>query len=283
MKPVTLRLDIDLVERFKSHAPEGGYQTEINRCCVDLWLGRGRQMTNEQLSLPNFPNRPNRRLGRSCIYCGCRATSDDHVPPKLVLKKPHPLNYRTVPSCDECNGGHSKDEEYFRAVLGISSFDTQLMQENLQGEYLDRMLTHSPQLDDRITSSLSVDENGQVYVKPELERMHRVCRKVACGLFALRYGAGRSLDSFDVEIVQHGLTDLAQELVAAMHYSPGLRAKRWTTVQLGAFSFLFAKGWFVSDPSIWCFVDFYQTIFAAIRCPSPPRSRLRIQLANRPW
>jgi uncharacterized protein (DUF4415 family) len=30
-KPVTLRLDVDLVEWFKSHAPEGGYQTEINR------------------------------------------------------------------------------------------------------------------------------------------------------------------------------------------------------------------------------------------------------------
>ena len=30
-KPVTLRLDVDLVEWFKSRAPDGGYQTEINR------------------------------------------------------------------------------------------------------------------------------------------------------------------------------------------------------------------------------------------------------------
>lgn len=30
-KPVTLRLDADVVEWFKSHAPGGGYQTEINR------------------------------------------------------------------------------------------------------------------------------------------------------------------------------------------------------------------------------------------------------------
>lgn len=30
-KPVTLRLDVDLVEWFKGQAPEGGYQTEINR------------------------------------------------------------------------------------------------------------------------------------------------------------------------------------------------------------------------------------------------------------
>jgi uncharacterized protein (DUF4415 family) len=30
-KPVTLRLDVDVVEWFKDHAEGGGYQTEINR------------------------------------------------------------------------------------------------------------------------------------------------------------------------------------------------------------------------------------------------------------
>ena len=30
-KPVTLRLDADVVEWFKDHAEGGGYQTEINR------------------------------------------------------------------------------------------------------------------------------------------------------------------------------------------------------------------------------------------------------------
>jgi uncharacterized protein (DUF4415 family) len=30
-KPVTLRLDTDVVSWFKDHAQSGGYQTEINR------------------------------------------------------------------------------------------------------------------------------------------------------------------------------------------------------------------------------------------------------------
>ncbi len=30
-KPVTLRLDQDVVEWFKGHAPEGGYKTELGR------------------------------------------------------------------------------------------------------------------------------------------------------------------------------------------------------------------------------------------------------------
>ena len=41
-KPVTLRLDVDLVEWFKGHAPEGGYQTEINRVLRRYVAGAGR-------------------------------------------------------------------------------------------------------------------------------------------------------------------------------------------------------------------------------------------------
>jgi uncharacterized protein (DUF4415 family) len=41
-KPVTLRLDMDVVEWFKDHAPEGGYQTEINRVLRRYVVGAGR-------------------------------------------------------------------------------------------------------------------------------------------------------------------------------------------------------------------------------------------------
>lgn len=41
-KPVTLRLDLDVVEWFKDHAPEGGYQTEINRVLRRYVAGAGR-------------------------------------------------------------------------------------------------------------------------------------------------------------------------------------------------------------------------------------------------
>ena len=41
-KPVTLRLDMDVVEWFKDHAPDGGYQTEINRVLRRYVAGAGR-------------------------------------------------------------------------------------------------------------------------------------------------------------------------------------------------------------------------------------------------
>ena len=236
-----------------------------------------------QLPLSDFSTRSNKRLGILCVYCGRRANTKDHVPAKLFLRTPYPANLRTVPACCECNGGHSKDEEYFRVVMGISSFDAKFAIENEEGGYLDRILTRSPALDERITSSLSVDKLGRVYIAPDLERMKRVCAKLACGLFALRYGAGRLLRTFEVSMVQHGSDELPQELIAAMHYVPGLRAKRWTTVQANMVSFLFAKGWLVTDPSIWCMLDLNQTVFAAIRCPSPPMGRAKVPLINKPW
>ncbi len=41
-KPVTLRLDQDVVEWFKGHAPEVGHQTEINRVLRRYVAGVGR-------------------------------------------------------------------------------------------------------------------------------------------------------------------------------------------------------------------------------------------------
>ncbi len=39
---MTLRLYMDVVEWFKDHAPEGGYQTEINRVLRRYVVGSGR-------------------------------------------------------------------------------------------------------------------------------------------------------------------------------------------------------------------------------------------------
>jgi uncharacterized protein (DUF4415 family) len=39
---LALRLDMDVVEWFKDHAPEGGYQTEINRVSRRHVVGAGR-------------------------------------------------------------------------------------------------------------------------------------------------------------------------------------------------------------------------------------------------
>jgi hypothetical protein len=52
-----------------------------------------------------------------CVYCGkISEVHRDHVPPKNLFARPRP-RLITVPSCTECNGGASLDDEYFRSRL----------------------------------------------------------------------------------------------------------------------------------------------------------------------
>ncbi len=53
-----------------------------------------------------------------CTYCDEPATTDEHVPPRLLFAKPRP-NLVTVPACARCNGGFSLDDEYFRLVVAL--------------------------------------------------------------------------------------------------------------------------------------------------------------------
>ena len=58
------------------------------------------------------------QVGDFCVYCGSLENLDyDHVPPKGIFPKPRPDGLITVRSCKPCNGGASKDDEYFRMML----------------------------------------------------------------------------------------------------------------------------------------------------------------------
>lgn len=54
----------------------------------------------------------------TCVYCGQRSESIDHVPGKAFLDRPYPDPFPTVPSCVTCNTEQqSQDEEYLAAFL----------------------------------------------------------------------------------------------------------------------------------------------------------------------
>ena len=53
-----------------------------------------------------------------CVYCGFVGDiTDDHIPPENLFSKPRPDNLIKVPSCERCNRGFSRDDEYFRLML----------------------------------------------------------------------------------------------------------------------------------------------------------------------
>src|SRR4051812_42325353 len=56
-----------------------------------------------------------------CVYCGATEDlTDDHVPPECIFPKGRRTGLVKVRACRRCNGGASKDDEYFRMMLCMS-------------------------------------------------------------------------------------------------------------------------------------------------------------------
>lgn len=52
-----------------------------------------------------------------CFLCGTTGNlTREHIPPKNLFPKPRPSNLHTVPCCEPCNNGGSKEDEYLRVA-----------------------------------------------------------------------------------------------------------------------------------------------------------------------
>jgi hypothetical protein len=62
--------------------------------------------------------RPRKKWAKEkCVFCGKKAQTRDHIPPKCLFSRPFPEYMLTVPACHKCNSNASKDDEYFRNAL----------------------------------------------------------------------------------------------------------------------------------------------------------------------
>jgi hypothetical protein len=55
--------------------------------------------------------------GMTCYYCGKKATSSEHVPPRCFFPKDRRNNLIQVPACEEHNENTSKDDEYVLFII----------------------------------------------------------------------------------------------------------------------------------------------------------------------
>ena len=133
-----------------------------------------------------------------CSFCGRRRlVTSDHIPPKLLF--PKATNCITVPACEECNKGSSKDDELLRLLLAMSAG-----------------ASSSPQVEHLIEPTLRVFERGEsqrfahgvlsavadvevttpsgIYLgkvpalKLEPSVLPRIARKIVTGLFCHQFG-----------------------------------------------------------------------------------------------
>ncbi len=124
-------------------------------------------------------NYADKRLLDGCIYCGGPAETRDHVPSRCLLERPYPDNLPVVGSCERCNQGFSKDEEYF-ACLVESALCGSTDPEKFTRPTVARILRHSPTLRARLESAKS-ESDGRIQFATESERIVNVMLKLARG------------------------------------------------------------------------------------------------------
>lgn len=77
-----------------------------------------------------------RRGGKSiCVYCGEKAYTREHCPPKFLLFDPYPPNLSELPACYECNNGFSALEEKVKGLI-FDIEDIELGKEGISGKSL---------------------------------------------------------------------------------------------------------------------------------------------------
>lgn len=213
---------------------------------------------------------------QSCIYCGSKATTRDHVPPRLLLERPFPKNLHTVPSCLDCNRGASKDEEYFLALIAQVSQSPNITAKLEPGGTLDRAFTRSPALEQRFLDAIGIDENtGQPFIHPELPRVARIVKKIALGLFELKYKWSPPLEAAHFANLFPSETQDARPLPYFLAtFTERFNPKRWNTVQSGVFSYIFVR-----DPThsstVWCMMDFHGSFWGIVHLPRMHTGRIR--------
>lgn len=117
---------------------------------------------------------------RRCIYCGAPATSDDHVPPRGLIRPCRRQELWTVDSCDICNGGASSDEEYFRLMVVGGLCHTREADELFDGP-ISRSMDKRPSKESWLFGSLGV-QGGNPYIEWNPASLERVATKIVRGL-----------------------------------------------------------------------------------------------------
>lgn len=142
---------------------------------------------------------------KKCTYCGENpGVTDDHVPPKSFFPQPRPSNLITVPSCNKCNGGAGKDEDYFLATFMFSDAGITNAGATLWRQRLHKMFKKNLGLRQKIASGLSykhvttatgIHLGRRMALQFDERRFDRVIQKIVRGLYYFEYGSALSAET----------------------------------------------------------------------------------------
>jgi hypothetical protein len=136
-----------------------------------------------------------------CVYCGRPGPhlTKEHIPQRSLFPDPKPENLITVPSCQQCNQGFSKDEEYFLCWLALlcseKDADSMLMdkmfrilsnQVHLQEKRSEQTGMHGEvfsSLASEIRRKMRLNGQGKPALPTQDARVKNVLGKIAKGLY----------------------------------------------------------------------------------------------------
>ncbi|MBI4574357.1 MAG: hypothetical protein HY713_13860 [candidate division NC10 bacterium] len=160
------------------------------------------------------------------------------------------------------------DEQYFLTVLASVGTTNALQRKVDRGGSVDRALSLSRGLDERITRSLAPGRDGRVYLAPDLSRISRVLQKIAFGLFVTKYRRVPAMDAIrPVGAFPYNIHESRPTGLFAAAFSERFRPKRWTDVQPGVFAWIVVRE--PTQGGLCCIMDFHATLWGAAFLPHP--------------
>jgi hypothetical protein len=132
----------------------------------------------------------------ACTYCGKHAElTNDHVPPKCLFPPAEREHLVTVPACQKCNSGFSKDDEYFRLMLSVridlpENDATAYIQDSTKRSLTRVEAAHFRKMLKSSVTRVPIHTDAGVYVghAPAVQvdgnRLKRTCERTVKGLYA---------------------------------------------------------------------------------------------------
>lgn len=123
----------------------------------------------------------------SCVYCGTRTATRDHVPPKVFLDKPYPENLPVVAACRRCNLSSSLHEEYVACLIECV-VTGEAAPEMVGRDKIRLILKNKPSLCAALRQAKKRGLDGNTYFSADNRRVADVLLKLARGHVAYELG-----------------------------------------------------------------------------------------------
>ena len=212
-----------------------------------------------------------------CVYCGeKRPLTRDHIPPLNLFPEPRANNLITVPCCESCREGWSKDDEYFRAVILCS---TRVSEEEIVQGVMASLLRSLAKPMKQGFARMLLDSIKQIELETEAglylgkspalridqERINRVAQRIIRGLF-FHEKACPVPEGYEVlaYIQQFGFDPILEKM-----QFPKLRV-----VQNGVFCYTFKETELDPNSSVWLALFYGHLPFVGFT-RQPPELRAR--------